>query len=161
MKIAYLVANRGDIWAGSYLVDSFFLMGKNVSSVEFKYGLPVWQRQTNMAQIAVQLAGIRSGGAPASLITLTNANIDSNTGIISVRATINTQIMVEYLYFSYVIWLNTANLIGTTAIGPSPTSSLQFAGLQSLSRNQLVSRAITFSTQPVPGTISCIGSRCT
>jgi len=157
-----LAASRADLWAGSYLVDSFFLAGTNFSSVEFKYGLPSWQRQAGNAEIAIQVAGLRTGGFPS--IVLNNATIDANSGIIAVSATINTQVLLEYLFFSYVIWINNANLIGTTALGPVPATSIQYTGLQSFSQsnsgNQLAHKILTFSTQPVPGTITCQGSRC-
>lgn len=126
IKISYLAANRADVWAGSYLVDTFFLKGRDVSSVEFKYGLPGWQRQVNMARISVQLAGVRTSGSGVPSIAIANATVDSNTGIISINTSINAQVLLEYLYFSYVIWVNTANLIGTTILGPLPSSYIRF-----------------------------------
>jgi hypothetical protein len=161
IKISYLAANRGDLWAGSYLVDTFFLMGLNIASVNFNYGLPNWARQTGNVEITVQVAGVRTGGSGVPSIVINGSSIDANTGIITVRASINTQVLLEYLYFSYVIWVNSANLIGTTATGPVPASSLQFIGLQAINGNQLTSRMLTFSSQPVPGTITCRGTRCT
>lgn len=165
MKISYLITARSDLQAGFFIADSYAASENSQSTsqvITFTHSLPGWSTRTNSVSTAVQLAGLRTSSSSIRNIEITAASIDPRNGILSVNVTLGSTGYVEFLYFSYVWWVNSP-LFFTAFFDPANASAVdhQLTGVTQISNNRLIYKAVSFSGPVIPGSIPCSGSGCT
>lgn len=130
MKISYLVSGRSDVHAGFFIADTFAQPNAQIVTKTITVALPGWSAQTNSVFSSVQLAGLRSSSSSPLNIQILNSIIDSNTGLMTVQLKLNSSSLVEFVYLSYLWWVNSQNLV---VAAYNPTSGLavehQFTGI--------------------------------
>jgi hypothetical protein len=161
MKISYFVSSRSDINAGFFIADIFALPDPQITTKTITVALPGWTPQTNSVSSSVQLAGLRSSSSSLLNIEITDSIINSSNGILTVTVKLGSNSSAEFVYLSYLWWVNSQSLVVATY---NPSSGVavehQFTGISSISNNRMLYQALSFSGPAVVGSIPCKGARC-
>ena len=159
VKISYIVSARKDLIVGSFLVDTLSLQGRSQSKVELDYIIADWAPANRAYKTFGAIAGLRTSASMVPTLKVAIPRINPRTGRMSLSVDLDTTVLFEYIYVSYVLWVNSPTLIGTFVVVTSPTKFL-YTGFAEINRNNFIYRGIGFTREITRGMIACEGNRC-
>ena len=110
IKISYIVSARRDLRVGSFLIDTMSFHSRKQTNFEVRYIPPEWEPESRPMQAFGAISGIRTGTLTISKIYIKNVKVESNSGKLTFYLSIDSGILVEYLYLSYVLWISSPSL---------------------------------------------------
>ena len=99
-----------DLNVGSFIIDTISFYGREKNDVEINYVIPEWQSKNGLVSSFGALSGLRTAASMIPTIKITQTKFNSNTGKITLNLIIDSNILIEYLYFSYVLWMTSPSL---------------------------------------------------
>lgn len=159
--ISYIITSRKDLFLGAFSMLGFQFSSSTANSYVYKYQLPNWVTPNSAMGSVAEFAGFKTSTPQIQLLRINMANIDPLTGILSVTITATLTSPLELIVFSYVCWIQSAN-IKFSAFAPQAgsTAAYQYIGLGSVSSQGLVYNGIAFAGSGIVGSIPCVGLKC-
>ena len=113
IKISYIVSARSDLVVGSFLVDTLHLQGRSQNNVEIDYAIADWASNGLSFRSLGFIAGLRTSASMVPTLRIAIVTINPRNGKMSLSITLDTSVLFEYLYVSYVLWINSPSLMGS------------------------------------------------
>lgn len=159
--ITYIITSRKDLFLGAFPILGYQFSSNSNKTYVYKYALANWLNPAAPVISLAQLAGFRTSTPQIQMLKINSATIDAFNGVLSVNITVDISAPLEMIVFSYVWWIQSAN-IKFSAFSPQAgsTAAYQYAGLGSVSSQGLVYNGLAFAGSGLVGSISCTGTNC-
>ena len=141
---------------GSFIIDTLSFYGREKNDVEINYVIPEWQPKNGLVSSFGALSGLRTAASMIPTIKIIQTKFNSNTGKITLNLIIDSKILVEYLYFSYILWMASPSL----RVIEFPASNVnsnkhQMMSISEISNNDFVFKGLAFIRDLTPGMTFC------
>ena len=161
MKISYIISDRSDLFLGSFITDPYFLPKNNGNTYAFTYLIPNWVVQPALLYSIAQISGFKTNSNTIPFININKVSMNGRTGLVTVLVTIDSSLSLEYIYLSYILWINSGKLI-VNVFNPSTIdmNDKTIYGIKQIQNNKFAYHGLSFRKHATPGTLPCIGARC-
>ena len=162
LQASFIITSRSDLLIGSFSPDtqSLFVSGADTLATQFQ--LANWTPVSGNVNFALLISGLRTADTFFN-VNLTQANFNSQTGLMSIQVYTDANPSLEMIYISYMIILPSAPLtfVQYNPLFNTLVATFLFEGVDSISANTIIYEGYAMNfTEEAQFNIPCFGLNC-
>ena len=158
VTLSYLISSRTDLVLGHFIAEALVSQFNGANQLTFNYGIPNWQSTANQVTSVAQFAGLRTTSTLPFQLKFISAQINTQTGVLSLGVSTNVTSPFDTLHIAY-FWWTVGPTLSFQTFSPSqnPTIAYKFIGLEQINSNQFLFEGTGFNHV---GSLDCVGTGC-